>query len=77
MKIRHFIGATVIALTVMLSPAPTQSAVVESAVEVDLVTCTFIFRPHGVSTEPFLITLPRSVAEILDAPKIVGKCDFG
>lgn len=32
MKTRSFIGAAVIALTSMLSPAPSQSAVVESAV---------------------------------------------
>ena len=40
-KTRNFIGAVDIALAFTLSPAPIESAPVESAVEVELFKCTF------------------------------------
>jgi hypothetical protein len=63
MKIRNFIGAAVIALAVMLNPAPAESAPAGP----DRVSCIIIRRVPGNPELLFRVFfLPRSVAVVLD-----------
>lgn len=74
MKTRNFIGAAVIALTSMLSPAPSQSAVVESAVApLGTKKCALIKAgPLGGNANPVFLTIPVVAQELLFALGIIA-----
>ena len=66
MRIRNFIGAAVIALAVMLSPAPTQAAGIEAAVApIETKSCILVHGNPDPSILKKSIDLPVVIAEML------------
>ena len=72
MKIRNFMGAAALASAVMLSPAATQAAVVESAVApIETKSCILVHGNPDPSILKKSINLPVVMAEILTTLGIV------